>query len=81
LDIPLGHKNVSQVRQIFAEDMNGDNQLDIITNDIIGDIKVFYGGSSTAGGNYISTDDIACDEHRKERQQMQLVKSFPTQVG
>jgi hypothetical protein len=43
LDIPLGHANVSQVRQLFVDDMNNDKKLDIITNDIEGDIKVFYG--------------------------------------
>ena len=80
LDIPLGHKNVSQVRQIFVEDMNGDNQLDIITNDITWDIKIFYGGSSAWWGNYLSTDEFACDENWKDRQQMQLIKSFPTQL-
>jgi hypothetical protein len=32
------------VRQIFIEDMNADGKIDIISNDINGDIKVFYGG-------------------------------------
>ena len=34
LDIPNGDKNVAQVRQLFGEDMDGDDILDVITNDI-----------------------------------------------
>jgi hypothetical protein len=31
------------VHQIFFEDMDADGNIDIITNDGNGDIKVFYG--------------------------------------
>ena len=64
LDIPLGHKNVGQVRQLFGEDIDGDGRMDIVTNDMNGDIKVFYGGSSNGGpislslsGNLLSSND------------------------
>lgn len=78
LDIPNGDVNVAQVRQLFVDDMDGDSQLDIISNDINGDIKVFYGGGWTAGGNYLSTDPFQCDADRKTRQKQELVKSFAT---
>lgn len=35
--------DISQVNQIFFEDMDGDEKLDVITNDNRGDIKIFYG--------------------------------------
>lgn len=78
LDIPNGEFNVAQVRQLFAEDMDADGALDIITNDINGDIKVFYGGSSGGKPNYVSTNPLRCDDDRKERLNVQLVKSFTT---
>jgi hypothetical protein len=47
LDITLGDKNISAAKQVFVEDMDGDNTVDIITN-ADGEIKVFYGGSTAA---------------------------------
>ncbi|USN55755.1 MAG: hypothetical protein H6765_04090 [Candidatus Peribacteria bacterium] len=41
LDITNGDKNITQAKQVFAEDMDGNGTLDIITN-ADGEIKVFY---------------------------------------
>jgi hypothetical protein len=78
LDIPNGDVNVAQVRQLFVEDMDGDDNLDIITNDINGDIKVFFWGWGAQWWNYLSTDPFQCDAGRLGRQKQQLVKSFST---
>jgi hypothetical protein len=80
LDIPNWDKNVAQVRQLFVDDMNGDKKLDIITNDINWDIKVFYWGSASAWPSYLSKDQFECDENRKSRQNQLLVKSFSTKL-
>ncbi|MDP2669486.1 MAG: hypothetical protein Q8O99_00275 [bacterium] len=61
--------------------MDGDHKLDIITNDINGDIKVFYGGGGSDGANYLSNEKFVCDPGWKERQQQQLVKSFKITLG
>jgi hypothetical protein len=34
----------SNVNQLFVVDTDKDNKLDIVTNDSLGDIKIFYGG-------------------------------------
>ncbi|HMT01663.1 MAG TPA: VCBS repeat-containing protein, partial [Candidatus Absconditabacterales bacterium] len=58
LDVPGGPQDLSQVYQIFFQDMDLDDKLDIITNDSDGSIKIFYGGSSSAGPHYLSTDSF-----------------------
>jgi hypothetical protein len=35
--------DMSKINQVFFEDMDGDEKLDIITNDHRNDIKIFYG--------------------------------------
>jgi hypothetical protein len=80
LDIPNWDQNVAQVRQLFVDDMDGDKKLDIITNDINWDIKVFYWGSTSAWASYLSNDQFQCDQDRKWRQKQELVKSFSTKL-
>ena len=41
--------NIDGVHQLFVEDMNQDGNMDIITNDDNGDVKIFYGGSNSNG--------------------------------
>ncbi|MDR2540435.1 MAG: VCBS repeat-containing protein [Candidatus Peribacteria bacterium] len=52
--------DTSSVYQIFLEDMDKDNSLDIITNDHKGFVKIFYGGKN-GQGTYISKDKATCD--------------------
>jgi hypothetical protein len=33
---------MSDLKQLFFEDMDKDNKLDIVTNDSFGDVKIFY---------------------------------------
>jgi len=57
--------------------MDQDGVTDIVTNDLRGDIKIFYGGHDGQGnGNYLSTQTGICDANRYTRQQnhMQTVK-------
>lgn len=58
--------------------MDQDKIFDIVTNDIKGDIKVFYGGNTNGRGNYVSKLSYACDNQRRSRQvrDTKLVKSF-----
>lgn len=82
LNVPLGHKNVAQVKQLFAEYIDDDTYLDIVTNDIDGAIKVFYWWSDDQGPNYLSLDPLSCDDDWKQRQQddMVLVKQYDTSL-
>lgn len=47
-------EDFSNIKQMFVEDMDKDGKLDIVSNDAFGDIKVFYGGSTNNGANYLS---------------------------
>lgn len=62
-------QNISWVRQIFFEDMNGDGILDIITSDNLWFIKIFYGGKTNWKDNFVSTNKFMCDDERYSRQQ------------
>jgi len=52
--------------------------IDIITNDISGQIQIFYGGSSADGAYYLSNNLFNCDAQWEERQENQkhLVKQM-----
>jgi hypothetical protein len=78
LDIPGTPGSLAQAHQVFVQDMDQDNNVDIITNDTDGNIKIFYGGSDTDGAYYISNLPYTCDSNRRNRQENQstLVKSF-----
>lgn len=76
--------NISAVHQLLFEDMDRDGAMDIITNDIRGDIKIFYGGRDSRGnGYYVSTQTGTCDEGRFTRQKnnYQLVKSLGLKIN
>ena len=63
--------------------MDKDGTMDIVTNDTAGDIKLFYGGNSSAGDNYISKDKNTCDDSWKSRQQSheKLIKSYGVTIN
>jgi hypothetical protein len=62
--------DLSQVPQFFIQDMDKDGNVDIVTSDTLGDIKIFYGGKDNHGnGNYLSTKTGLCDDSRYTRQQ------------
>ncbi|MDD3263232.1 MAG: VCBS repeat-containing protein [Candidatus Absconditabacteria bacterium] len=71
-------ESVVGLQQLFFEDMDKDGSIDIVTNDLVGDIKVFYGGSKNSKANYVSTLPYACDDDWYDRQKdnVKLVKSF-----
>jgi hypothetical protein len=76
--------DISGVHQIFVDDMNKDGNLDIITNDIAGDVKIFYGGKDGHGdGFYLSASTGVCDDGRFARQQnnQQTVRSFGLKIN
>lgn len=76
--------DISWVHQIFVDDMDKDDNLDIITNDIAGDVKIFYGGKDSHGnGYYLSTLTGICDDGRFSRQQnnQQTVRSFGLKIN
>lgn len=60
-------EKVSWLHQIFLEDMDVDGSLDIVTNDSLWFIKIFYGGTTNGNVNYLSTNKYMCDENRYER--------------
>ena len=49
------------IYQIFVEDMNNDDKVDVITYDNKWYIKVFYGWSTKDWPNYLSKETYACD--------------------
>lgn len=75
--------SLAGVHQLFVEDMDQDGNMDIVTNDIAGDVKIFYGGKDSHGdGYYISTLTGICDDNRFDRQEnnYQTVKSFGLRI-
>lgn len=78
LDVPFGPENIKWIYQLFFRDRNDDNKLDIVTNDMNGDIKIFYWWSTDSWANYISNDTYTCDDNRLDRQEwnMDLIDSY-----
>ncbi len=58
-------QNIWWVFQIFFEDMDQDGILDIVTNDKLGYIKIFYWWQNNPWDqdNYVSSDKYKCDEN------------------
>lgn len=71
-------ESVDWLQQLFFEDMDKDWNIDIITNDLIWDIKIFYWWSKKGKANYVSTMSYACDDgwYDRQKDQVKLVKSF-----
>lgn len=78
LAIPDGDQNVKNAHEMFVTDMDKDGNIDILTNDTIGNITLFYGGSSSAGDNYVSKNKANCDDQRQTRvdNNKKLIKSY-----
>ena len=55
IDVPSGNTSLENVRQLFIEDMNKDDQADIITYDVSWKIRIFYGWNKSGEWYYIST--------------------------
>ena len=70
LDVPGWPYNLNNIKQIFVKDMDGDGKVDIVTNDIDWNVKIFYWNS------YVSKDVYVCDKDWKRRLQEKLIKSF-----
>lgn len=82
LDIPGGPQSVEELYQIFVQDMDKDGKVDIVTNDSLWDIKIFYGGKTNGGYHLLSSSLTSCDADRKSRQASvtNIVKSFALSV-
>lgn len=56
-------ENISWIHQIFLEDMDLDWAMDIVTNDKLWFIKIFYGGTTQDWNvNYLSNNKYLCDD-------------------
>ncbi len=62
-------QDISGIFQIFFEDMDQDGSLDVVVNDKLGFIKIFYGWTDNPQNldNYVSNDKYKCDDWRHER--------------
>lgn len=71
-------ESVAWLQQLFFEDMDKDGNIDIVTNDVIWDIKIFYGWSKNGQWHYVSTLQYACDDdwHARQKESVRLVKSY-----
>ncbi len=69
--------------QIFFEDMDKDGVTDIVTNDTIGDVKIFYGGLTKGEPNYLSKLSYTCDPDWYTRQKTSsiVVKRFGLSIN
>lgn len=74
---------IKWLQQVYFEDMDNDWNIDIVVNDAIWNIKIFYWWSKWWKWNYVSTLEYACDDDRYNRQkdQTKLVKSFGITVN
>lgn len=61
-EISTRPEKISWLRQIFLEDMDLDGAVDIVTNDGLWFIKIFYGGTTDWNVNYLSTNKYMCDD-------------------
>ncbi len=75
--------DISNIKQIFFnymnENINSDKKsLDIITNDIFGNIKIFYWWTTNWHINYVSNNHYYCDKNRKiwQKNNTKLVYKF-----
>ena len=64
--------NLDGLYQIFVEDMNKDDKVDVITYDNKGYIKVFYWGSTKDWPNYLSKETYACDTWWYDREKSNI---------
>ena len=60
-------ENIAGTHQIFLEDMDNDGAMDIVTNDDLWFIKIFYWGTTNWTVNYLSTSKYMCDENWYQR--------------
>lgn len=58
--------------------MDLDGKIDIVTLDIKGYLKIFYGHGNQKEHSYLSQEVYGCDEKRYERQEKhhKLIKKF-----
>lgn len=66
------------VHQIFFRDMDNDGNIDIVTYDHYGFLKISYGGTST----YVSKENYRCDDQRYKRSSRytKILKKFDVKI-
>lgn len=76
-------EDFSGIKQLFVEDMDRDGKLDIVTNDELWDIKIFYGGTTNGWVNYVSLITGTCDAQWYERQKnnYKILKRFGIKIN
>lgn len=68
--------DLSELHQMFVEDIDYDWILDILTYDHKWYVKLFYGWSIGWLPNYVSTEKYACDDWWSRRQRVAVVDAF-----
>ncbi len=68
LNVPTGTTSTKWIWDLEVADMNKDGNIDIVTNDIRGQITIFYGWDSGKWWYYVSNADWLCDDQWFERQ-------------
>lgn len=66
-EISQDPEHINNIHQIFLKDMDLDGALDIVTNDNLWFIKIFYWGKTNWNSNYLSTNKYTCDTWRYDR--------------
>ena len=74
--------DLSAMFQIFVDDMDGDNIVDVVTYDNKWYIKIFYGWSTNWYANYLSKEKYACDDewYTRESPNINVVDALWVQV-
>lgn len=57
-----------KLHQLFVQDMDLDGITDILTYDLAGDVKIFYGAGWRENHSYLSKNPYKCDPDRFKRQ-------------
>lgn len=71
-------ESLSGVSQLFLEDMDRDGKQDIVTLDLKGYLKIFYGKGNVDKHTYLSQEVEYCDAGRSSRQEAseKIIKKF-----
>jgi hypothetical protein len=68
IDVPSWDTSLSNVRDLYIEDMNNDGITDIISNDSRGQVRIFYWGNEWWQWFYTSSNPNGCDAWWQQRQ-------------
>lgn len=69
LNVPSGTTSTKWIWDVDIADMNNDGNVDIVTNDIRGQITIFYGWKTSQWWYYVSNTWWSCDDKWFDRQE------------